>query len=154
MPEAKSRFVEKILDGKNAGDETKAFTSERQLTAQAFNLHVEKRDGRHSEGFAWSHYTGYCWADSGDVEKLIVLFGDRAVEIEGHNLSELVGQIRQGQLNGIKEMPSAQVALKKQNGDAEAVISSVTIYPDLEEMIRELKGDDHDTGFVGKVRGR
>jgi hypothetical protein len=153
MPEAKSRFVERILDGKNAED-GKAFTSERQLTAQAFNLHVEKRDGRHSEGFAWSHYTGYRWTDGGETETLVVLFGTRAVEIEGHNLKSLVEEIRQGQLNGIKELATAQAMLKQANAESEPVISSVKMYPDFEEMLRELKGDDHDTGFVGKVRGR
>src|ERR1700692_3559287 len=71
MPEPKSRFIDKILDGKGSGaDEARSFTSERQHTAQAFNLHVERRDGRHSEGFAWSHYAGYQWTDEGDHEKL------------------------------------------------------------------------------------
>ena len=47
MPEQKSKFLGKILDGKGpSSDEGKSFTSERQHTAQAFNLHVERRDGR------------------------------------------------------------------------------------------------------------
>jgi hypothetical protein len=153
MPEAKSRFVERILDGKNAED-GKAFTSERQLTAQAFNLHVEKRDGRHSEGFAWSHYVGYQWTDGGENERLVVLFGDRALEIEGHNLKSLVEEIRQGQLNGVKELATAQAMLKQANAETEPVISSVRMYPDFEEMLRELKGDDHENGHARRVRGR
>jgi len=119
MPETKSRFAERILDAR--GDDGKAFTSERQLTAQAFNLHVERRDGRHSEGFAWSHYVGYQWTDEGEKEKLVVIFGTRAVEIEGHNLGALVAEIREGQLNGIKELTTAQATLKQANAENEPI---------------------------------
>src|ERR1035437_8058200 len=76
MPEAKSKFLDKILDGKGAGaEDAKSYTSERQHTAQAFNLHVERRDGRRAEGFAWSHYAGYEWTDEGSHERLVVVFG-------------------------------------------------------------------------------
>jgi hypothetical protein len=143
MPETKSRFVERILDAKGA-DDSKAFTSERQLTAQAFNLHVERRDGRHSEGFPWSHYSGYQWTDDGSHETLIVLFGTRAIEIEGHNLGVLVGEIREGQLNGIKEMTTAQATLKQANAEKEPIINSVKSYPDFAEILRDIKGEDDD----------
>src|ERR1700677_3667140 len=107
MPDQKSRFLGKILDAKGAGpDEQASFTSERQHTAQAFNLHVERKDGRRTEGFAWSHYAGYQWSDDGGNERLVVLFGNRAVEIEGHNLGVLVAEIREGQLNSIRELAS------------------------------------------------
>src|ERR1700721_1592381 len=112
MPETKSRFLNKILETKDAEpDAAKSYTSERQHTAQAFNLHVERRDGRHAEGFAWSHYAGYDWKDDGERERLVLLFGERAVEIEGHNLGILIAEIREGQLNGIKELVSRQVTL-------------------------------------------
>jgi hypothetical protein len=142
MPETKSRFVERILDSKP--DEGKAFTSERQHTAQAFNLHVERRDGRHSEGFAWSHYVGYQWTDEGETEKLVVVFGTRAVEIEGHNLGALVAEIREGQLNGIKELTTAQATLKQANAENEPIINSVKTHPDFAEILRDIKGEDDD----------
>jgi hypothetical protein len=142
MPETKSRFAERILDAR--GDDGKAFTSERQLTAQAFNLHVERRDGRHSEGFAWSHYVGYQWTDEGEKEKLVVIFGTRAVEIEGHNLGALVAEIREGQLNGIKELTTAQATLKQANAENEPIINSVKTYPDFAEILRDIKGEDDD----------
>jgi hypothetical protein len=142
MPETKSRFVERILD--NKPDDGKAFTSERQHTAQAFNLHVERRDGRHSEGFAWSHYVGYQWTDEGEKEKLVVVFGTRAIEIEGHNLGALVAEIREGQLNGIKELTTAQATLKHANAENEPIINSVKSYPDFAEILRDIKGDDDD----------
>src|ERR1700727_707763 len=110
MPDTRHKsFTQTVLKGRGHDDgDEKSFTSERQHTAQAFNLHVERRDGRHSEGFAWSHYVGYRWTDEGDKERLIVIFGERAVEIEGHNLGVLIGDIREGQLNGIKELTTRQ----------------------------------------------
>ena len=155
MPENKSKFLEKILDGKDVGaDDGRSFTSERQLTAQAFNLHVERKDGRRAEGFAWSHYTGYQWTDKGDQERLIVLFGTRALEIEGHHLGVLVNEIRDGQLNSIRELVSGQRMLLEQAGDGDQpIIASVKTYPDFEELLKEVKGEDgHDTGFAGKAR--
>jgi hypothetical protein len=152
MPEPQAQFARRLMEGRE-GD-GKSFTSERQLTAQAFNLHVERRDGRHSEGFAWSHYTGYRWTDENDHEKLVVLFGTRAVEIEGHNLGALVHEIREGQLNGVKELVTAEAALKEANADTEAVISSIKTYPDFEELLKEIKGDDREAGHAGRVRGR
>jgi hypothetical protein len=143
MPEQKSRFLDRILEPKGETEaESKSFTSERQHTAQAFNLHVERRDGRRAEGFSWSHYAGYQWTDDGDHERLIVIFGGRALEIEGHNLGVLVAEIREGQLNSIREMTTGHVQLLEQGQDNEPVISSVKMYPDFEEILKEIKGED------------
>src|ERR1017187_9709538 len=107
MPETKSRFLNKILETKDAEpDAAKSYTSERQHSAQAFNLHVERRDGRQAEGFGWSHYVGYRWTDEGSHGRLVVVFGMRAVEIDGHNLGVLVNEIRDGQLNSVRELAS------------------------------------------------
>jgi len=157
MPETKSRFLNKILDNKSLEpDEEKAFTAERQHTAQAFNLHIERRDGRQTEGFAWSHYVGYQWTDKGEHEKLVVVFGMRAVEIEGHNLGVLVAEIREGHLNGVRELASGQAQLLQQmNPDNQPVISSVKTYPDFEDILKGIKGEDeHEAGHAGRIRGR
>jgi hypothetical protein len=157
MPETKSRFLDKILDPKGVGtDEKASFTSERQHTAQAFNLHVERRDGRRAEGFAWSHYTGYQWTDEGESERLVVIFGQRAVEFKGHNLGVLVGEIREGQLNSIRELASGQATkLERGNPDNQPVIAEVRSYPDFEEILREIKGEDDDKHRHAKrVAGR
>jgi hypothetical protein len=156
MPEEKSQFLRKLLNEKgDLPEDQMPFTSERQLTAQAFNLQVEKRDGRHSEGFPWSHYSGCKWSNEGNHERLVILFGTRALEIQGHNLSELVNEIREGKLNGVKEMISAQATLKEANADSDAIIREIRIYPDFEEILKEIKGEqEHDAGFARKVRGR
>src|ERR1039457_2841347 len=135
MPETKSRFLNRIIDEKGA-DEAAPFTKERQHTAQAFNLHVERKDGRRTEGFAWSHYAGYQWTDEGSVERLVVLFGDRAVEIEGQNLGVLVNDIREGQLNKVRELTSGQKTLLEQAAaEDEPIIASVRTFPDFEEVL-------------------
>src|ERR1700681_4339251 len=140
MPEQRSKFVEKIFVEKGASHEAeKSFTSERQHTAQAFNLHVERKDGRRTEGFAWSHYAGYQWTDEGSQERLVVVFGMRAVEIEGHNLGVLVSEIREGQLNSIRELAGGQAQLLQQgNPDNQPIITSVKSYPDFEEVLKEI----------------
>jgi hypothetical protein len=157
MPERKSRFLDKILDAKLAepGEQT-SFTSERQHTAQAFNLHVERKDGRRSEGFAWSHYAGYQWTDEGEHERLVVIFGSRAVEIRGHNLGVLIGEIREGQLNGIRELASGQaMLLERGNPDSQPIIADVKSYPDFEEILNEIKGEEDDKHRHAKrVAGR
>jgi len=156
MPEAKSRFLDKILENRAPieGDELTSFTSERQHTAQSFNLHVDRKDGRRAEGFAWSHYETYQWTDEGSHERLVVVFGRRALEILGHNLGVLVNEIREGQLNGIRELASGQAQLLEQgNPDNQPIIKSVWSYPDFEEVLKELKGEEeHETGHAGRVR--
>jgi hypothetical protein len=154
MPETKSRFLKKIIADGADPDVEKSFTSERQHTAQAFNLHVERRDGKQAEGIGWSHYFTYKWSDEGDHERLAIIFGARAIEIEGRNLGALVEEIREGKLNGIKELISRQVTLlEHSNPDNEPIISSARFYPAFEDMLKEIKGEDkRDTGFAGKVR--
>ena len=151
MPDTKSQFLKRILE--EPDEPEKSFASERQLTAQAFNLHVEKRDGRHAEGFAWSHYTGYRWVNEGEIEKLVVVFGTRAIEVEGHQLGILVNEIRDGQLNRIRELATPQrKLLEAANPENEPIIASVRTYPDFDEMLKELKGeDDRDTRHTRRL---
>jgi hypothetical protein len=143
-----SKFLRRIIDadGDHPEDhDQSAFASERQHTAQAFNLHVERRDGRHSEGFAWSHYAGYEWKDEGSHECLTVVFGARAVEIQGTNLSGLVDEIREGKLNRIRELATARkMQLESDNPENEPVIASVKTFPDFEEVLMEIKGEKHE----------
>jgi hypothetical protein len=145
MPEKTKSFAEALLKNTARGieDDAKSFTSERQHSAQSLNLHIEHKDGRSSEGLAWSHYTCYRWTDEGGFERLVVVFGTRAVEIEGHNLGVLITEIREGQLNGIKELASGQAQLLQQgNPDNQPVITSVRIFPDFKDVVKELKGEE------------
>jgi hypothetical protein len=143
MPEAKSRILHKILE--QGAESERSFTKERQLSAQALSLHVERKGGRQAEGFAWSQFQGYRWSDEGEREKLIVVFGERFIEIEGRNLSVLVNEIREGQLNGIRELAGGQSALLRQaNPDNEPIIESVRSYPEFDEILKGIKGENDD----------
>jgi hypothetical protein len=145
MPEQKTDFAKRMLERKGLGDDAKSFTSERQHTAQAFNLHVERRDGTEAEGVGWSHYFTYKWSDEGDYERLAIIFGARAIEIEGRNLGPLVDEIREGKLNGVKELISRQATLlEHDNPNNDPIISSARFYPDFEEILKDIKGEQDD----------
>ena len=66
----------------------------------------------------------------------------RAVEILGHNLGVLVDEIRKGQLNSVHELATAKAGLKQASGDTDPVIMSVRTYPDFEEILKEIKGEE------------
>jgi hypothetical protein len=156
MHEARSKVLKDILEKPEAGASEQPYTKERQLTAQSFNLHVERKDGRQTEGFAWSHYVGYRWTDEGERERLVVIFGSRAIEIEGHNLGVLVGEIREGQLSSVRELVSRQATLLgAAQTDGVPIISSVKTYPDFEEILNEIKGENDDKpGHARRASGR
>lgn len=154
MHETRGKFTSRVFEDKSP--DTAPYTKERQHTAQAFNLHVERKDGRKTEGFAWSHYVGYQWTDEGSHERLVVIFGSRAIEIEGHNLGVLVTEIREGQLNSIRELASRQATLlEHEQADAGPIISSVRSFPDFEQVLRDIKGEEDDKSqHVKRVAGR
>jgi len=161
-PKEKS-FAKSLLRNTARGDSgfeddpERTFSSERQHTAQAHNLHVDYKDGRRGEGFAWAHYANYEWEDLGNLERLTVLFSGRAVEIDGHNLGVLVNAIREAKLNGISELSGAQaLSLQQENPDNQPIITAVRSYPDLKEILKELKGekDEPEAGHAQRVRGR
>ncbi len=142
---ARSKVLDKILV--DTREDGKAYAKERQHTAQAFTLHVEWKDGRRAEGFAWALYTGYLWADDGDAERLILIFGARAIEIEGHNLAPIVGEIREGKLNLIREMNSSnRMLLAHSNPADEPIISAIHSFPGVEQILSDIKGEDDDKG--------
>jgi hypothetical protein len=59
----------------------------------------------------------------------------------------LVDSIRDGQLNGIRELSGSQVALLRQaNPDNEPIIESVKCYPEFDEILKEIKGENDDKG--------
>jgi hypothetical protein len=142
------RIMEERGDHLEDHEEQPSSASEWQSAGQAFNLHIEHLDGRRMEGFAWAHYAGYEWTDDGDHETLALLFGPRAIEIVGLDLRVLVEDIRRGQLNTIRELPtSKRKELEEFNPDKQAIIASIKAYPDFKEILKEIKGeqDEHQT---------
>ncbi len=156
MHEQRSKTLEKIFAEKGPAAETeKSFTSERQPSAQSFSLHLDFRDGRASEGVAWSQFGRYRWADLGEHERLRIVFGPMcAIEILGHNLGALVAEIREGQLNGIREMVTGQMRLALSEGDSTPIILSVKAYPDFDQLfeaIQEEGKEAHETRHARRI---
>lgn len=57
----------------------------------------------------------------------------------------LIKEIREGQLNSIRELASSQaMLLKAGNPDNQPIIASVRSYPDFEEILSEIKGEEDD----------
>jgi hypothetical protein len=153
MPDAKVKsFAETFLkDAHREGDDV---DKERQHGITAFTLRVKYRNGRRIEAFAWSHYAGYQWTALADgQERLTLLFGTRAVIIEGCRLESLLREINEGRRRTIAEMtePEARLALAEGERD-KPVVSRISVKPDFEEIVKEIAGEEHDTGFVGKIR--
>ena len=144
MSDVRNHVVERILSRVGTGDGASyvhSHTSERQRSAQALHLHVESRDGKEAEGGPWLTQTRYKWRDLGNQERLRLLFGDWGVEIEGHNLMVLVDEIREGQLNGIRELSTPEeTMLEQDNPQNEAIITSARCYPDFDQAFEEIKG--------------
>jgi hypothetical protein len=147
MSDVRSHVLERILGRPDGIDpkEVRSHSKEWQSTAQALDLHAESRDGKTVEGFPWAMHAGYKWQDIGNQERLRILFGNRAIEIEGHNLLVLVDEIREGQLNGIRELtnPEAEL-LEEENPKEEPIITGIRCYPDFDAMFDEIKGEQDE----------
>jgi hypothetical protein len=141
-------FARKYMQEHEGEDFPKSSTRERQLTAQALSLHVDFIDGRRAEGFAWPHYVGYEWEDEATEERLTILFGPRAVEVLGKNLTALIDDIREGRLNRIRELPGARrKQLEEGNLENEPIVRAINVYPHFRALLEEIKGeqDEHQT---------
>ena len=142
---ARSKVLDKILV--DTREDGKAYAKERQHTAQAFTLHVEWKDGRPAEGFAWALYTGYLWADDGDAERLILIFGARAIEIEGHNL-------RPWSAKSAKASSTSSAKVEEQQPDAPCPFQprgraddfGDSLVPGRGANIKQHQGEDDDKG--------
>jgi len=154
-----SNFVKKLMRDNDLEPEQKSFSKERQHASQAFTLNIDYRDNLSSEGVTWSHFGRYQWKDLGSHERLRLMFGPMCgLEITGHNLQQLIADIRQGQLNGLKELVSGKITLAKSEGTTEPLIIAVNAFPDFDTQFESLKEEgkeeEHETGHAGRVRGR
>ncbi len=147
-----NRTVDKILERTERHDSDTAYTKERQHTAQAATIHIEWKDGRRSDNFSWGHFVRANWRDMGENERIVMLFSDGAIEIEGHNLKPIEEEIREYKLNSIREMATAKQMLLNANPTGEPVISAIRAYPDVDEILREIKGEKRDqAGHAGRI---
>ena len=150
--DTRKSFAESILkqaapppDGE-ADDTKKGFTKEWQPAAQAFNLRLWFKDGRHSQGLPWTLYSGDEWHDdtAGRPEILTLTFGTRVVTVQGYNLKRLVQQIDEGHLKSIQEHDSKEVALIRSEKptdptEIKAAIVNINVEPPFEDMVNAIR---------------
>ncbi|HTU44892.1 MAG TPA: hypothetical protein VMF91_07510 [Bryobacteraceae bacterium] len=92
-----------------------------------------------------SHYSDYEWTDEGDKERLVILFGMRALTIEGELLAGTVDLLNEGRLTHIEEMTHSKVQeLKRDNPHRLPIISRVTVDPDFQTILSAIKGEEED----------
>jgi hypothetical protein len=156
MHEGRSKFVQEILAEQTETPRNGDASDKEWQKVQAFTLRAELGDGRGVEGFPWAHYGGYRWTDEGEKEVLTLLFGGRALRIEGYNLRILLREIDDGRRRLIKAMSEPEAKLALYGGEREkALITGVKAYPDFEEIVREIKGEDDDKHrHVRRAAGR
>jgi hypothetical protein len=148
MPDAKTKsFAQALMKEQPPANDT-----ERQIGIQAFTLRVKYSNGRRVEGFSWHHYAGYEWDGEGEKEKLTLLFGMRAVVVEGYRLQNLLREIDDGRRRTLKEMSDTEARLALNTPEEnEPVITRITAEPSFLEVIKELKGEATSatkTGFT------
>jgi hypothetical protein len=159
MPEVS--YVHKLMNrpgGEAEPEWRQAFVVEREGAGQAFCVSVRLKDGRDAEGFPLSMYLRHRWIDQGaKVERLIWLFSNGAIYVEGRHLKRGLDALEEGKLKRIQELDSNEIALiDSRNADIrerdkkEPVVSKVLVCPRFEAV---LEADDNFADIVKAIRG-
>ena len=100
-----------------------------------------------------SGYSDYEWTDEGETEQLVLLFGMRAVLIEGELLGDVVALFREGRLNQIQEMTHREVQqLRQHNPERKPIITRVTVEPDMQLILSAIRGEEDETRNVRRFK--
>lgn len=161
MRDTEKSHVQKLIGSVGGRDETpshwrKAFTVEREGTAQTFSLSVRSCDGRSVDGFAMSHYVRHQWLDrNAHPERLVLLFSTGAMCIEGEHLQRGLDALEEGKLKRIQVQDSNEIAaIRSRNADVrkpedkEPVVSRVLIAPSLDTV---LENDENLTEITKQL---
>lgn len=151
-------FAERLLNANRGARDPEearnAATGERQPTAQAHTVTAIFKDGRRRRGFAMAHYSDYEWIEVAGGERLVVLFGNRVLTVEGEVLDDIVSLLETGRLTHVRELTHREVeTLKRDNPDRRPIVTRLAAEPELEEMLSVIKGDDADeTRYPRRVK--
>jgi len=128
----------------DADEDEGGLTREHQTNAQAFALSVVFKDRRRRQTFPWSMYGGHEWTDDGDIENIIVLFGERGCVVRGYRFASLDRDLSLGKRASIREHTKAQVdSMLADEGD-EPIIVQVETFPGFPQLVSLIKGEDED----------
>ena len=135
-----------------------AFVLEREGAAQSFSVSVRLKDGRDADGFPLSLYVRHRWIDHGSkVERLIWLFSNGGIYIEGRHLKRGLDALEEGKLKRIQEQDTNEIALiESHNADVrgkeekEPVVSKVIVSPSFEAV---LENDESLAEIAKAIQG-
>jgi hypothetical protein len=160
MPEAS--FVDKLMKIP-AGNEGRpqwrqAFALEGEGATQAFSVSVRHKDGRDADGFPVSLYLRHKWIDrNSKTERLIWLFSNGAIYVEGRHLKRGLDALEEGKLKRIQEQDSNEIALIdrhnteiREKEQKEPVVSKVIVSPSFESL---LENDESLAEIAKAVKG-
>ena len=100
-----------------------------------------------------SGYSDYEWTDEGEMEQLVLLFGMRAIPVEGELLGNVVALFREGRLIQIQEMTHREVQqLREHNPESKPIITRVTVLPDMQVILSAIRGEEDETRNVRRVK--
>jgi hypothetical protein len=173
MPEAS--FARKVVGprpglaeaGEGKHDWRKGFCGDNAGAANPFSLSLRHRDGRACDGFSMSLYARHRWIDQGGpVERLVLLFSNGGVYVEGQHLKrEVEALLEEGKLKRIQEHDSAEIAAitahnldRRKPEDKEPIVLRIVVSPSVEsvlendenlaEIARAMKGESDETGYA------
>lgn len=138
-----SKFISQAPHTEPESDWRKAFTVERDGSAQPFCISVRLQNGRGAVGIAMSLYLRHWWLDDGGrTEKLILLFSGGAIYLEGRHLQRGVDALEEGKLKRIQEQSKNEISLIKGRNadlrkpeDKEPFVARVVVMPSLQQAL-------------------
>jgi hypothetical protein len=141
-------FAERLLGNRTPKDPEEprsAVAGERQPMAESHTVTAIFKEGRRRRGFAMAHYSDYEWTEAGNGERLVVLFGNRALTIEGELLDGVILLLETGRLTHVQELTQREVeSLRRDNPGRKPIVTRLTVEPELQDMLSAIKGEEAD----------
>jgi len=151
MRDDKDKSFAAKLFGEESPDTLKGPSQERGFAAQANNLRIWDKTGRLAPGISWASYVTDLWDDTGEPEKLTLVFASLYVVLYGHHLLALVRQIDEGRLKSITEVDGlraqeliAENASIRDEGKKIPIVTRFEIGPGIDDLVSAFKGEEDD----------
>ena len=133
----------------------RAFLAEREGSAQAFCVSVRPADGREADGLPMGTYRRHKWLDrSAQREKLVLMFMDGSIYVEGQHLQRGLDALEEGKLKRIQVQDANEIAaIKSRNADVreaekkEPFVSRAFVSPSFDALLEQ----DESLAGIAKV---
>jgi hypothetical protein len=160
LDDREKSFAAKLFSGEDSADVLRGPSQERGFAAQATNLRIWDKTGRAAPGISWASYVRDLWDDTGEPEKLTLIFVSLYVVLYGHHLRAFVRQIDEGRLKSITEVDGlraqqliAENASIRDEGKKMPIVTRFEIGPGIDDVVSALKGEeDNETRYPRRVK--